>query len=102
MLDEILLRNVALIREASMVPARGLTVLTGESGSGKTAFLSGLKLLVGERGSAEMVRDGAAMLEVEGRFIPKDGEDPDEETIALRTVAADGRSRVRLNGSMAS
>jgi len=102
MLDEILLRNVALIREASMVPARGLTVLTGESGSGKTAFLSGLKLLVGERGSAEMVRDGAAMLEVEGRFIPKDGENPDEETIALRTVAADGRSRVRLNGSMAS
>ena len=101
MIDEMLLRNVALIREASMTPARGLTVLTGESGSGKTAFLSGVKLLVGERASAEMVRDGAAMLEVEGRFVPMRG-DVDDEVVALRTVAADGRSRVRLNGSMAS
>ena len=104
MIDEILLRNVALIREASMEPARGLTVLTGESGSGKTAFLSGVKLLVGERASADMVRDGAAMLEVEGRFVPmRLAPDANEdETIALRTVASDGRSRVRLNGSMAS
>ena len=102
MIDEIVLRNVALIREASMVPATGLTVITGESGSGKTAFLSGLKLLVGERGSADMVRDGAALLEVEGRFISRDPLDADDEVIALRTVAADGRSRVRLNGSMAS
>ncbi|MDO4400247.1 MAG: DNA repair protein RecN [Coriobacteriia bacterium] len=105
MIDEILLRNVALIREASMVPSRGLTVLTGESGSGKTAFLSGVKLLVGERASTDMVREGAPMLEVEGRFVPLHAnpvDDPDSEVIALRTVAADGRSRVRLNGSMAS
>lgn len=102
MIDEIVLRNVALIREAAMVPATGLSVITGESGSGKTAFLSGLKLLVGERASADMVRDGAAMLEVEGRFIPLGSTEPDDEVIALRTVAADGRSRVRLNGSMAS
>ena len=102
MIDEIVLRNVALIREAAMVPATGLSVITGESGSGKTAFLSGLKLLVGERASVDMVRDGAAMLEVEGRFFPLGSTDPEDELIALRTVAADGRSRVRLNGSMAS
>ena len=102
MIDEIVMRNVALIREASMVPATGLTVLTGESGSGKTAFLSGLKLLVGERASADMVRDGAPLLEVEGRFISRGAPADDEGVIALRTVAADGRSRVRLNGSMAS
>ena len=102
MIDEIVMRNVALIREASMVPAAGLTVLTGESGSGKTAFLSGLKLLVGERASADMVRDGAPLLEVEGRFISRGAPADDEGVIALRTVAADGRSRVRLNGSMAS
>ena len=98
MIDEIVLRNVALIREAAMVPATGLSVITGESGSGKTAFLSGLKLLVGERASVDMVRDGAAMLEVEGRFFPLGSTDPEDELIALRTVAADGRSRVRLNG----
>ena len=102
MIDEIVLRNVALIREASMVPATGLSVITGESGSGKTAFLSGLKLLVGERASADMVRDGAPLLEVEGRFFTMGEQGPEDEVIALRTVAADGRSRVRLDGSMAS
>ena len=102
MIDEVLLRNVALIREASMAPAPGLTVITGESGSGKTAFLSGLKLLVGERGSAEMVRDGADSLEVQGRFFSARGDDADEGTVVQRTVAADGRSRVRVNGSMAT
>ncbi len=102
MIDEIVLRNVALIREASMIPSRGFTVLTGESGSGKSAFLSGLKLLVGARASAEMVRDGASSLEVEGRFYPLEGSGSEEELIVARVVGADGRSRVRLNGSMAS
>ena len=102
MIDELVLRNVALIREASMTPSRGFTVLTGESGSGKSAFLSGLKLLVGSRASADMVRDGASSLEVEGRFYPLQRDDPEEELIAARTIGADGRSRVRLNGSMAS
>ena len=45
MIDEIQVENLALIREATLVPARGLTVLTGETGAGKTALLSALKLL---------------------------------------------------------
>ena len=47
MIDEIQVENLALIREATLVPARGLTVLTGETGAGKTALLSALKLLMG-------------------------------------------------------
>ena len=49
MIDEIQVENLALIREAALEPARGLTVLTGETGAGKTALLSALKLLMGER-----------------------------------------------------
>lgn len=49
MLDELHVQNVALIREAMFAPAQGLTVVTGETGAGKTALLSAIKLLVGER-----------------------------------------------------
>ena len=135
MIDEIQVRNLALIREASLVPARGLTVLTGETGAGKTALLSALKLLMGERADKSAVRDGADALTVSGRFFglkpsePVEGgegadegaaspgaaaEAPDRpvapdgpdgsggELVAIRRVTADGRSRVTLDGRMAS
>ena len=47
MIDEMQVKNLALIKQASLVPAQGLTVLTGETGAGKTALLSALKLLMG-------------------------------------------------------
>ena len=100
MIDELHVRDVALIREASIEPAGGLTVLTGETGAGKTALLSAIKLLVGERSDAGMVREGASSLEVEGRlFLPGDDEDG---TVVRRRVGADGRGRVELSGHMAS
>lgn len=99
MIDEILVQNVALIREARLVPARGLTVLTGETGAGKTALLSALKLLVGERADAGYVREGSQSLLVEGRLFS--GDDT-EGTVVSRRVGADGRSRVSIDGSMAS
>lgn len=69
MIDEIQVENVALIRRAAMEPAAGLTVLTGETGAGKTALLSALKLLMGERADKTAVRDGASGLQVSGRFL---------------------------------
>lgn len=69
MLDELHARNIALIREASIEPAAGLTVITGETGSGKTAFLSALKLLVGERAESDLVREGANELTVDARVF---------------------------------
>lgn len=116
MIDEIHLHDVALIHDADLVPSAGLTVVTGESGSGKSALLSGIKLLVGERGGADMVREGADKLSVEGRFfypLPDDA-DPaqasdaqnaaasEDGLVAKRTVSAEGRSRVQLDGSLAS
>lgn len=100
MIDELRARNVALIRDVTIQPAAGLTVLTGETGAGKTALLSSIKLLVGERSDAGMVREGAPSLEVEGRLF-LDGDDEDG-TVVRRRVSADGRGRVELDGRMAS
>lgn len=120
MIDEIQVRNVALIEQATLLPSRGLTVLTGETGAGKTALLSAMKLLMGARSSADMVRDGASGLEVSGRFFftpseseqhdvgdiqPDEADEPfedDGELVVTRRVGSDGRSRVSLNGRMAS
>lgn len=100
MIDEIRVENLALIREASLVPCSGLTVLTGETGAGKTALLSALKLLMGERADASSVREGEAGLVVEGRFF-KGADDPEGFGV-VRSVSADGRSRVKIDGSISS
>lgn len=120
MIDEIQVQNLALIRDGSIAPSQGLTVLTGETGAGKTALLSALKLLMGTRASTDLVRDGEDHLTVSGRFFglppvqddPEDGEGAAEggfrtpsdadETVVVRTVSAEGRSRAQINGRMAA
>lgn len=100
MIDELHVTNVALIQEATIEPAEGLTVLTGETGTGKSALLSSVKLLVGERADASAVREGASGLSVEARlFLPGTGEDG---MVVRRRVSADGRSRVEIDGHLSS
>lgn len=98
------MRNVALIADASFAPAAGLTVITGETGAGKTALLSALKLLVGERADAATVREGCDKAVVEGRWFANsdEGAVAEEGHVAVRTVTADGRSRVSIDGSMST
>lgn len=100
MIDQMHVCDVALIHDATIEPAGGLTVLTGETGTGKTALLSSIKLLVGERADASAVREGADGLCVEGRFFVRGG-DPDG-CVVRRRVSADGRGRVEIDGHMAS
>ncbi len=100
MIDELHVLDVALIRDATIQPADGLTVLTGETGAGKSALLSSVKLLMGERADAGAVREGADALVVEGRVFAN-GRDPDG-VVVRRRVSRDGRGRVTVDGRMAS
>lgn len=102
MIDELHVCNLALIREATLQPSPALTVLSGETGAGKTALLSACKLLMGARADSAMVRDGADQAQVEGRLFLADGADAPAELVVSRRVGADGRSRASLNGAMAS
>lgn len=99
MIDEIHISNVALIRDAHFAPHESLTVITGETGTGKTALLNALKLLVGERSDAGLVREGSDELKVEGRFF---FEGDKEGLVVTRRVGSNGRSRVSIDGSLAS
>ncbi len=96
MIDEIQVKNMALIRQISLEPCAGLTVLTGETGAGKTVLLTAFKLLMGERGDKTLVRDGADELYVAGRLVQGD-----EELVAVRRLTAEGRNKVAIDGEMA-
>jgi DNA repair protein RecN (Recombination protein N) len=97
MLDELHVRDLALIEEVWLEFGPGMTVLTGETGTGKTALLGALKLLLGDRADSGSVRSGAGEALVEGRFGSAG-----EEVVARRRVSADGRSRCTLDGEMAT
>jgi DNA repair protein RecN (Recombination protein N) len=116
MLTEIRIESLGAISAAVGEFGRGLTVLTGETGTGKTMVVTGLHLLGGGRADANRVRSGAERAVVEGRFTTTDiddaaiaaldemldasgGErDEDGSVIALRSVSRDGPSRAYLGG----
>lgn len=116
MLTEIRIESLGAISSAVGEFDRGLTVLTGETGTGKTMVVTGLHLLGGGRADATRVRSGAERAVVEGRFSTTDldaamvvkldemldasGAERDEDgsVIALRSVSRDGPSRAYLGG----
>ncbi len=97
MLDELQVQNIALIEDASLEFAPGMTVLTGETGAGKTALLSALQLMSGGRAHSSAVRDGAGEAQVSARLLLGD-----DEHVVRRVVSAAGRSRCTIDGQMAS
>ncbi|WP_345606668.1 DNA repair protein RecN [Pseudonocardia adelaidensis] len=109
MLAEMRIQGLGVIDDATLELDPGLTVLTGETGAGKTMVVTGLSLLGGGRAEASRVAGGARRAVVEGRFsadaaalavADEVGADADEDgtLIAVRTVSADGRSRAHLGG----
>lgn len=110
MLVDISIADLGVIESSSAELSHGLTVLTGETGAGKTMVVTGLRLLAGGRADASRVRDGAAKAAVEGHFssdsevvaqlVEDAGGEADEngEYIATRTVSSAGRSRAYLGG----
>jgi DNA repair protein RecN (Recombination protein N) len=97
MLEELHVRDLALIDEVWLELGPGLTVLTGETGAGKTVLVEALKLLLGDRADSTMVRSGTSEAVVEGRFAIEG-----EERLVRRRVTAEGRSRCYLDGGIAS
>lgn len=111
MLEEIRVVDLGVIAQATVSIGPGLTVLTGETGAGKTMLLEALDLLLGGRGDSGLVRPGAKRALVEGRFrLAGDhpvalrardaGAELDEDgsLVVLRTVSAEGRSRCVAGG----
>src|SRR6478752_61814 len=97
MLSELRVENLGIIAELSVTLGAGLTVITGETGAGKTLIVDALDLLTGGRADPQLVREGSSEARVEGRF-----DDGADEVVLARVVPADGRSRGYVNGRLAT
>ncbi len=110
MIEEIAITDLGVISSALIELDPGLTVITGETGAGKTMVLTGLSLLLGGKADPDAVRPGRERATVEGRFVPPPGHPAltlateagamldDGALLVVRTVAAQGRSRAHLGG----
>ena len=110
MIEEIYIRDLGVIKEARLQLGSGLTVLTGETGAGKTMVLSALGLLLGERADTAAIRKGQDQAFVEGRWLLANSQPiaerlaeagaelDDQELIMNRSISAEGRSRAAVGG----
>ncbi|MDB6046300.1 MAG: recombination and repair protein [Gammaproteobacteria bacterium] len=110
MLTHLQIRDFAIIDAIELELRPGLTVLTGETGAGKSILVDALQLLAGGRAGAEVVRHGSERAEISGTFdlaqaprelkqwLEEQSVSGGEDLIIRRVVSADGRSRAYLNG----
>lgn len=110
MLMNLQVRDFAIVEKIDIEFEPGMTVLTGETGAGKSILVDALGLVLGERGSAQLVRDGAKRAEFAAEFDVSDLDaacawldeqalDLDGECLLRRVINADGRSRAFINGN---
>ncbi|MGG5255119.1 DNA repair protein RecN [Neobacillus sp. SM06] len=113
MLSELSIKNFAIIEKLSISFEKGLTVLTGETGAGKSIIIDAIHLLVGGRGSAEFVRHGEEKAEIEGLFqldskqhacckkaLEFGIEIEDGMIVLRREISRSGKSVCRINGKL--
>jgi len=111
-LEEISIRSLGVIESSNIEFKSGLTVLTGETGAGKTMVLTALGLVLGNKSDSDLVRQGRERAVVTGKFtVPKElaaqiidagGEVEDESVVITRSVSAAGKSRVLVGGVVSS
>jgi DNA repair protein RecN (Recombination protein N) len=108
MLTYLSIRNLALIDEAELELGPGFSLLTGETGAGKSIVISALELLLGARAGADAVKSAAEKAEIEAVFadarnaeeaVEAAGAEPADELIVRRVISAAGRSRCTINGT---
>ncbi|MDQ1481062.1 MAG: repair protein RecN [Actinomycetota bacterium] len=97
MLVELRVENLGIISDLLLTMGPGMTVITGETGAGKTLIVDALELLCGGRADAALVRDGADEARVEGRFV-----EGDDEVVLARVIPAVGRTRGYVDGHLAT
>src|SRR5690606_38905572 len=114
MLRTLVIRNLAILPEADIAFEPGFSVLTGETGAGKSILLGALKLVLGAKAKSDLIRQGADKLRVEACFDvpPGDGRgtlrdtlrslelDVEDELVLERELTAAGKSRARVNGTL--
>jgi DNA repair protein RecN (Recombination protein N) len=109
MLTQLYVRDFAIVRELSLAYEPGFTVLTGETGAGKSILIDALALVLGERADSEVIRHGCARAEVSAGFALKPSHSAakwlkendlfdDQECVLRRVVEADKPSRGFING----
>ncbi len=110
MLMNLQVRDFAIVEKIDIEFEPGMTVLTGETGAGKSILVDALGLVLGERGSAQLVRDGAKRAEFAAEFdvsglqpvtawLDEQALDQEGECLLRRVINADGRSRAFINGN---
>ncbi|NLM25687.1 MAG: DNA repair protein RecN [Firmicutes bacterium] len=113
MLKELQISGFALIDQVHLSFDSGFSVITGETGAGKSIIIDALSLLLGTRASSEMIRTGCDQAVVEGLFQPSAGarnllvewgmgSAEDDELIIMREIHRTGRNRCRINGHLAN
>ena len=111
MLLEISIKNFAIIEEIALNFEQGMTVLTGETGAGKSIIIDAMNMMLGSRATTDVIRHGASKAEIEGLFevenlelltplLEEQGIEPTEELIIRREILQNGRSVSRINGQM--
>lgn len=113
MLSELAIRNFAIIDDLFISFEKGLSVLTGETGAGKSMIISAVNLLLGSRASADMVRSGCDLAELQACFeitkgsnawkvLEAQGIDPADGLIVRRVIWETGKSRVFINSRVST
>ena len=113
MLKELSIRNFAIIDDLQIDFSGGFTILSGETGAGKSIILNAVNLLLGSRVSAELVRTGAESAELEAlfqisatsnvaRIMSANGYDPAEGLLIRRLISRSDNNRVYVNGRLAT
>ena len=113
MLKELSIRNFAIIDDLQICFSDGLTILSGETGAGKSIILNAVNLLLGSRASAELVRTGTDSAELEAlfhisatsrvaRIMSANGYDPADGLLIRRLISRSDGNRVYINGRLAT